>query len=620
MTKTNTVTQDNSNNKPYLVDCPPEQNVPTITPFSEIGTPPESISFLKYYGGLALAFLLSGLVIVVGIVPLLPLVLFGSMVRKIWTYFCCSEYRRPPSDLKIAVVGGGWGGVQIISRLLELGVRDITGFETNDDLGGTWHPNLRYHSVQIHGAMWATSFDKYPYTRNDPNTDSSNKENENDFQDVFDGKILGAEAFAYVKRFAKHKKIDDCYQFNSKVVSVRYDSSKRNATLLVEHSPQNNKNKNGTRSVNQQHGPYDFVVYASQASEPKLLDILGQETFSGKILHSLWFKTTQFQEIIQSKAKVVVVGGSKTACDMVLCFQRAGYEHFEWVYRKPYVFWKYELLFHNRSFLNALWGITTVVSLLSSLISSKLMGCISWFSGLFVTYSGDSFSNIDWNKFHFGVLCPKQRRDLATIPQEKRHQSGLKCFHSNALELQNGERLEADYILLGTGCKSGVEKLSFEKDGKPYLVGEKSSAKMLHHFLFPTFPVFGNSSAFWTTFGPKRGVNSADMIVYHLCVRKTLTEDQMETMVSRQLGNSNTTNFLFQREGAVKAWMLMHVNLLLAGLIDVFDFLWHAIEIFCLANLSALKFDVLPKNNTTNDTTRTTIPNNVADQKSTNLL
>ena len=609
MTKTISGTRDNSNNRPYLEDCPPEQNVATITPFSEIGTPPESISFLKYYGGLAFAVLLSILVIVVGVVPLLPLVLLGSMIRKIWTYFCCSKYRRPPSDLKIAVVGGGWSGVQIIARLRELGVRDITGFETNDDLGGTWHPNLRYHSVQIHGAMWATSFDKYPYTRNDGNANSPG-ESKSDFQDVFDGKILGAEAFAYVKRFAKHKKIDDCYKFNSKVVLVRYDSSKRNATLLVDHAP--HKNNNGTRSV--EHGPYDFVVYASQASEPNLIDIPGRENFAGKILHSLWFKTTQFQEIIQSKAKIVVVGGSRAACDMVLCFQRAGYKNFEWVYRKPYVFWKYEVLFHDRSFLNILRGITTVVALPSSLISSKLMGCISWFSGMCVTYSADTFSNIDWNKFHFGVLCPKQRRDLATIPQEKRHQSGLKCLHSNALELQNGERLEADYILLGTGCKSGVEKLSFEKDGKPYLVGENSE-KMLHHFLFPTFPVFGNSTALWTTFGPKRGVNSADMIVYHLCVRKTLTEAQMGTMVSRQFGNSNTTDFLFQREGAVKAWMLMHVNLILAGLVDIFDFMWHAIEIFGLANLSALKFDVLPKTNTTNDTARATLFKNVANKR-----
>jgi len=553
--------------QPFLADCPAEQNVPIITPFSQLGKPPETISPFEQYGGLAFAVVLSGFVIIL-LVPFAPLIIVLTVARRIWSYFACSSYHTHPSKLKIAVIGGGWSGVQIISRLQELGVTNITGFEKNDDLGGTWHPTLRYHSVQIHGAMWLTSFDKYPYSPNN--------------KDVSDGKVLGAEALAYVKRFADHTGVGPCYQFNNSVVSVKYDSSRRNATLVTEDARGNRSEK----------GPYDFVVYASQASEPNLPSIPGQELFKGKILHSLWFKTTQFEEIIKSKAKVVIIGGSKTACDMVLCFQRAGYEAFNWVFRKPYIYWKYEFMFHDSSPINALRGMTTLVAITISLFSSKLMGLIMWCSGLGVT---DGKRHMDWNKFHWGILCPKQRRDLAMIPQQKRYQSGIKCLHSNSIELQNGQKIQADYILLGTGCHSGLEKLEFEKDGATYSLNAEK--QLLHHFLVPTFPVFGNSTALWTTFGPKRAVNSADMIIYHLCVRKSLTEQQMVTMASWQLGDcSANVDPLFQKENTVKAFVIRHINLMLSGLVDVFDFLWHAVELFCLARQTTLRFDILPTN------------------------
>ena len=148
--------------QPFLADCPAEQNIPIRTPFSQLGKPPETISPFERYGGLAFAVALSGFVFIL-LVPFAPLIIVLTVARRIWSYFACSSYHTHPSKLKIAVIGGGWSGVQIISRLQELGVTNITGFEKNDDLGGTWHPTLRYHSVQIHGAMWITSFDKYPY-------------------------------------------------------------------------------------------------------------------------------------------------------------------------------------------------------------------------------------------------------------------------------------------------------------------------------------------------------------------------------------------------------------------------------------------------------------------------
>ncbi|CAE8631878.1 unnamed protein product [Polarella glacialis] len=279
--------------------CSAVQGIPLITKFSELVTPPESCcSWWRPFW--LLYTVLTSTIVAALLVALLPLIVLLTLFRRAWSCYACSRYHTQPSKLKIAVIGGGWSGLQSISRLRELGVRDITGFERNDALGGTWHPKLRYHSIQVHGAMWVTSFDCYPYNAAD--------------RDANDGKVLGAEAQNYVKRFATDKGIEALYQFNTKVVAVKYDSAQRTvapkgevvapkqpARLVVE-------DLDGNRS---ESGPYDLVIYASQASEPNIPDIPGQAEFEGKILHSLDFKTAQFDEIVRSKAKVVVVGGSR---------------------------------------------------------------------------------------------------------------------------------------------------------------------------------------------------------------------------------------------------------------------------------------------------------------------
>ena len=39
----------------------------------------------------------------------------------------------------------------------------------------------------------------------------------------------------------------------------------------------------------------------------------------------------------------------------------------------------------------------------------------------------------------------------------------------------------------------------------------------------------------------------------------------------------------------------MHLDLMAAGLVDFFDFVWHAVEIFCLGTQTALPLHILPR-------------------------
>lgn len=96
---------------------------------------------------------------------------------------------------------------------------------------------------------------------------------------------------------------------------------------------------------------------------------------------------------------------------------------------------------------------------------------------------------------------------------------------------------------------------------------------------------------------PVRACNSADLAIYHCCVRKKMTEKAMQLKASRQFcgGVNSLSGFPFQSKSfGLRKWVLMHLDLMLAGLVDFFDFLWHALQVFCLSEQDALKFRILP--------------------------
>lgn len=581
----------------YEADGPPPTsdttNVqePTIVPFSQLGLPPEKHVRNNPYIGrrgrvwleLAEKLLLFALSITMltCLVFLAPVILVCAVLQRI--YVARMRHHSPPSGKRIAVIGGGWSGLQCMARLHELGFDvhggsgRVRGFERYDGWGGTWHPALRYHNLQVHGAMWITSFKDFPYSKD---------------KDVNDGKVLGEELMRYVERFGDEKKLMDAYTFNAQVIEIKYssgdDANDRMATIVLKNS------KTGETWT---EGPFDLVIYAAQASEPQIPNIPHREKFKGEAYHSSEFKKEQYEDITKNGKKVVIVGGSKTGCDLALSFQRSGYyanNKVQWLYRKPYHFLKYEAMFHDRSLLNIFRGFTTITGMLMFLLSERLGGWIFWTSGLAVSPHGDTPSgpprHNDWSKFHFGVLCPKQRRDLANIPAESIIRGNPQAFTETGLKLSNGTDVIADVVLFATGYESGIDKIHLSKDGAPYKL--QSQSKMLDHFIVSDYPVLANATALWTTFGPIRAVNAADMTLYHLCIRRSLSDSEIQRSVSWQFGSTNAVkSLIFTSEGTsmVKAFVIMHFDLMIRGNVNVLDFLTHVVEVFCLSKQSPLK-------------------------------
>ena len=91
--------------------------------------------------GLAWATLVVAVAGVVA-VPVFPLLGIFGIAR--WCWVRCGRWCREPAEVRVAIVGGGWSGLQVAARLQDLGVKNVVGFDNRDTFGGTWHPSLRY--------------------------------------------------------------------------------------------------------------------------------------------------------------------------------------------------------------------------------------------------------------------------------------------------------------------------------------------------------------------------------------------------------------------------------------------------------------------------------------------
>jgi len=539
----------------------PHFDVPRqVTPFSEIGTPVERWPWWAPAGWVLVAA--TSVVFYAIVLALSPLLVAAIVGRRLWRRSL--RYRRSPADLRIAIIGAGWSGLQCLQRFGEIGVEKVDVFERFGDIGGTWSPHLRYHGLQIHGSMTVTSFDGFPYSE-DP--------------DVQRGKVMAEEVERYIHRFADARDLKSRCQLNSTVQSVDYSSANHTATLTITDS--------GTGEA-RSAGPYDLVIWASMAAVGSIPELPGAAEFRGWQLHTVAYSDAEFNEIVRDNKKVVVVGAGKAACDVALGLRRGGYDNFTWVMRRPYLFYKYEALLHNASPMNKLRGLTYLATVLFTGVSRRFGAILHWSSGYLHAVG---HPHTDFTRFHGGLLCPTQRRELSNVPYTI---GNPVRFQDDQLVFEDGTSLPADVVIWATGNSTGIDTLRLTKDGTAVTLDP--NAKLYNHFIVPDFPVLASSTALWTTFGPMRATNAADLAVYHLAVRKERSKQQMHRAAQRQLSrNSIVHSFIWAHDACwLQLWVHFHIDLVLQGITPVEAFFKHAFEVFVLGKETPLRFNLLP--------------------------
>ncbi|MDT0200685.1 NAD(P)/FAD-dependent oxidoreductase [Nocardioides sp. AE5] len=151
------------------------------------------------------------------------------------------------------IVGAGLGGIGIAIQLKRLGIEDFEILERNDDLGGTWHVN-HYPglAVDIPSVTYSFSFEPNPHWSR--------------------WYAPGAELKRYCEHVADSYDVRRHMRFGVEVTGARWDD------------------ETGEWHVALADGSVERATYLVAAtgflSQPKVPDIPGIESFTGKVIHS----------------------------------------------------------------------------------------------------------------------------------------------------------------------------------------------------------------------------------------------------------------------------------------------------------------------------------------------
>jgi 4-hydroxyacetophenone monooxygenase len=188
-------------------------------------------------------------------------------------------------SFRCAVVGAGASGLAAAHRLRQAGV-DVTVFEKNDDVGGTWlenvYPGCR---VDVPNQLYSFSFAQ-----------------SNDWVSRFSAQ---PDLLAYLQGTAKELGLAECIRGASEVTEAHFDDAAGQWTLTV---------RSGDGTVRRED--FDAVVCAvGQLNRPSFPAIDGRDTFRGPSFHSAaWDDTIEL-----AGRRVAVIGTGASAAQFVPC-------------------------------------------------------------------------------------------------------------------------------------------------------------------------------------------------------------------------------------------------------------------------------------------------------------
>ncbi|KAM5361410.1 hypothetical protein ACJZ2D_013100 [Fusarium nematophilum] len=196
-----------------------------------------------------------------------------------------------PRKLRVVCVGAGYAGLMVAYKWKHEyhmdNFVDLTIYEKNSDVGGTWLEN-RYPGV-------ACDVPAHNYTLSfEPNPDWSS------FY------ATGPEIWEYIKRTTKKYNLDERVQFNSKILSTIWDDNKGKWLIQVQSNGVIKEDEadvviNGAGILNQWRWP----------------EIAGLHSFRGKLMHSASWDTT----LDWTGKRVAMIGNGSSAIQMVPAMQ-----------------------------------------------------------------------------------------------------------------------------------------------------------------------------------------------------------------------------------------------------------------------------------------------------------
>lgn len=400
-------------------------------------------------------FVIAVLAYMLAILIVYPLLLICNAFR--WLIRCGNKPPAPrtspyrpielPQDsphYRVAVIGAGWTGLQATKLFRDRGI-DVDLFEAHSDVGGTWHPSNAYAGLELHSPGWLAEFLDFPLP-----------------DEIRTGRVSAERMQQYNRDFFLTFRLGLSANFYSKVTELHYDSTTRKSSLVVQSTI------DATASPRRYDG-YDAVVYTGFSASPKLPKWQGQEHFRGTIVHCRDVSETFLRETFGNpKKRVMVIGGSKSASDMLRVFHdraaELGHPQIQWLSRSDYMFVRYSNMFHgNRS---------TFAQLRSffSLLGWQLVRISTFWSTIFLKYvvhhilQPKGWPHCDMRKFHAGVLQPHEIELMQATP---RIRDEIDHFDSDGRVVLKRSGLvdTPDVIICATGFNTGAAHIKLFRDG-----------------------------------------------------------------------------------------------------------------------------------------------------------
>jgi 4-hydroxyacetophenone monooxygenase len=226
--------------------------------------------------------------------------LVGTGSTGAWEAFLTEELALPGSDprapswrfdelgrptFRCAVVGAGASGLAAAHRLRQAGL-EVTVYEKNDDVGGTWlenvYPGCR---VDVPNQLYSFSFAQT-----------------NHWISRFSAQ---PDLLAYLHGVAKELKLSECIRFGCEVTEARFDGVAGEWRLTVQPV-------DGPKTAES----FDAIVCAvGQLNRPSIPDIAGRERFGGPTFHSAAWDDS----VVLAERRVAVIGTGASAAQFVPC-------------------------------------------------------------------------------------------------------------------------------------------------------------------------------------------------------------------------------------------------------------------------------------------------------------
>jgi cation diffusion facilitator CzcD-associated flavoprotein CzcO len=379
----------------------------------------------------------------------------------------------------VGVIGAGVSGLVTAKTFLAESY-EVTVFEKQKSVGGVWEKSRTYPGLTLQSPRDTYCFYDYPMPESYPDT------------------LTAEQVRNYINSYARHFGLLEKIKFKTEVIDVQ--KSKDNPGWLVTvKEQQTNSNEQQIKTYE-----FDFVIVCNGVhSLPKIPSFPGMEEFTasgGYVLHSTQCNDTS---IIEGK-RVIVLGCSKSACDIANLAAKLAQES-TLVFNEP----KWMVPRYSFGFINIKYWLLTrfTESWLPYRHMSKWERVLHTFGKPLVWLFWRTIELILRLQLRLGneeliptkpinqmssssfIINPEGFIKYIRSGKIKTRKTTITRFIRGGVELANGEQLQADVVVFGTGFHRRLPFL--ETRYSQLITDEEGNSLLYRHLIHPDIPQMG---------------------------------------------------------------------------------------------------------------------------------